>query len=273
MVLGDDTHPFFLPFQQSAVYGRAAVACGAKAQWVDLGIGFALAVDRGPFRLISRGPVWTEAAGASVRRTALRGMARRFGVTLATPEAALVGVGLIPLVTPVHHAVWDLCPDPPGNLRTRMAGKWRNGLALAERAGLAPRATDCAVLGPLLRAEGLQRSMRRYRALPAAFTLALPGSALRLWEWRKDGQLQAAMAFVRHGRSASYHLGWASPVARLAGVHRLMLVRAAEALQTEGVCWLDLGSVNTDAAPGLARFKLGSGAALRPLGATLLVLP
>lgn len=150
MVFQDDPHPCFLPLQQSAVYGRAAAACGAKVRRLDLGIGF---------------------------------------------------------------------------------------------------------------------------ALPAPFTLALPDSAVRLWEWRKDGQLQAAMAFVRHGRSASYHLGWASPVARLAGVHRLMLVRAAEALQTEGVCWLDLGSVNTDAAPGLARFKLGSGAALRPLGATLLVLP
>ena len=52
-----------------------------------------------------------------------------------------------------------------------------------------------------------------------------------------------------------------------------MLARAAEALRAEGVAWLDLGSVDTEAAPGLARFKLGTGAELRRLGATCLVLP
>ena len=50
------------------------------------------------------------------------------------------------------------------------------------------------------------------------------------------------------------------------------LARAAEALRAEGVAWLDLGSVDTEAAPGLARFKLGTGAELRRLGiGTLLV--
>ena len=52
-----------------------------------------------------------------------------------------------------------------------------------------------------------------------------------------------------------------------------MLVRAAEALWVEGVRWLDLGSVDTERASGLARFKLGTGAELRRLGTTCLVLP
>ena len=56
-------------------------------------------------------------------------------------------------------------------------------------------------------------------------------------------------------------------------MHRLLLLRAAEALGAEGVRWLDLGSVDSERAPGLARFKLGTGAELRPLGATCLVLP
>jgi lipid II:glycine glycyltransferase (peptidoglycan interpeptide bridge formation enzyme) len=109
--------------------------------------------------------------------------------------------------------------------------------------------------------------------LPEGFSRALDPGALRLWQWRQDGQLGAAMAFVRHGTSASYHLAWGSDAARSTGVHGLMLTRAAEALFAEGVRWLDLGSVNTESAPGLARFKLGSGAALRRLGPTLLVLP
>jgi hypothetical protein len=52
-----------------------------------------------------------------------------------------------------------------------------------------------------------------------------------------------------------------------------MLLQAVEALRAEGVLWLDLGQVDTEAAPGLARFKLGTGADLRRLGATCLVLP
>ena len=81
------------------------------------------------------------------------------------------------------------------------------------------------------------------------------------------------MAFVVQGGCATYHMGWTSDAGRAAGVHAVMLTRAAEALQAEGVRWLDLGSVDTEASPGLARFKLGTGARLKRLGATLLVLP
>ena len=109
--------------------------------------------------------------------------------------------------------------------------------------------------------------------MPPRFTLALPPDALRIWQGRLDGDIAAAMAFVRHGGSATYHLGWASDAARRVGVHSVMLMAAATALKQEGVRWLDLGLVDTDRAPGLARFKLGTGAALRQLGATVLVLP
>jgi hypothetical protein len=52
-----------------------------------------------------------------------------------------------------------------------------------------------------------------------------------------------------------------------------MLFQAAVALREEGVRWLDLGSVDSERALGLARFKLGTGAGLKRLGATMLVLP
>lgn len=83
----------------------------------------------------------------------------------------------------------------------------------------------------------------------------------------------AAMAVVVHGTSATYHLGWGAEAARSKGVHGLMLTHVAEGLAAEGVRWLDLGSVDSERAPGLARFKLGTGAKLRRLGSTCLVLP
>jgi hypothetical protein len=247
----------FQPLQQSAVYAAAVAGCGARVRWVD-GV---LAVERGRMRLVSR--------VSGLDRAGVRRLARWPGVTVVTPEEGVAGFGLVPLVTPMHHAVWALGPD----LRAGMARNWRGHLRQAERAGLRVRRGDDATLEALVAAEAAQRLERRYQALPVGFTRALPWDAVRVWEWRQAGAMQAAMCFVRHGASASYHLAWGSPRARATGVHQLMLTQAAEALFAEGVRWLDLGSVDTERAPGLARFKLGTGAELRRLGATCLVLP
>lgn len=259
----------FLPFQQSAAYAVAAQALGARITSHDLGCGTAMAIERGRFRTVFRGPVWSADVSAGDRRRALRRLARWAGVTLVTPEDAVAGFGLIPLVTPLHHAIWALGPG----LRSGMAGKWRNRLLAAEAAGICIRRGGRATLDHLIAAEMEQRALRGYRALPVGFTRALPDASLRLWEWRQAGEIAAAMAFVVAGGCATYHLGWTSKVGRGAGVHAVMLTHAAEALRDEGVRWLDLGSIDSDAAPGLARFKLGTGAQMRRLGATLLVLP
>lgn len=259
----------FLPFQQSAPYRVAVEGCGARVRRLDLGCGTAQVVERGRLRLMSRGPIWTGAVSAEERRHALRRLARWPGLTIVTPDIGHSGPGLIPLVTPMHHAILPLGPD----LRAGMARNWRGHLAKAERVALAVCPAGPATFDEMILAEAGQRAERRYRALPGRFSRCLPESSRRLWEWRPDGGLAAAMAFVVHGTSATYHLGWASAPARAAGVHGLMLTRAAEALWAEGVHWLDLGSVDSERAPGLARFKLGTGAKLTRLGATCLVLP
>lgn len=258
-----------LPFPQSDTYAAAARACGATVRRVDLGCGQALVLERPGRRLVLRGPLWDPGSDAAARRLALRRLARWPGLTIATPESDLRGFGLVPLVTPVHVAVWDLA----GDLRAGLAGKWRNRLAAAERRGLRIGRAGGRVLDQLILAEGALRRDRGYRALPADFTRALPQTALRVFDWRHGGTIAAAMAFVVEGGTATYHLGWAEAAARDRGVHGLMLFRAAEALREEGVRWLDLGTVDSERSPGLARFKLGTGAALRRLGSTLLVLP
>jgi hypothetical protein len=265
----DADAPGFLPLQQSAVYAAAARACGARTREIDLDHGRALAVERGGVRMVFRGPVWTGQIAAEDRRAEVRRLARRVGVTVVTPEEPVAGFGLVPLVTPLHHAVWDLW----GELRAGLDPRWRNHLAGAERRLLTIRPGGPATLEALLAADLVQRQARGYRTLPASFTRALDPAALRLWDWRHDGSMAAAMCFVRHGATATYHLSWAGPAARERSIHQVMLWQAALALRGEGVRWLDLGSVDTEAAPGLARFKLGTGARLHRLGATCLVLP
>lgn len=265
----DDASRAFLPFQQSAVYALAAGACGARTSVIDVGTGTTLALERAGVRMVFRGPVWNGVVAADDRRRAIRLLARRIGPTLVTPDEPVAGFGLVPLVTPLHHAVWDLA----GDLRPGLDPRWRNHLSSAERRGLRVAQGGSVTLESLITADLVQRRVRRYRTLRAGFSRALPGMALRLWEWRQNGELGAAMCFVRHGLTASYHLAWTGAAARHGAVHQLMMWQAALALREEGVRWLDLGSVDTEAAPGLARFKLGTGAGLRQLGATCVVLP
>ena len=273
---------------------RRAVVC-------DDGRAVAVAqvVTRRGLCLISRGPVWLEPLEAGARRRVVRRLAWVGAVTLATPDEALAGFGLVPLVTARHHAIWDLAPAP-AVLRAGLDRKWRGHLNAAERAGFDSGRDRPGVrfgrdrpgirfgcdrpgvrfgrdrpgaLEALIAAEAAQRTERGYRSLPPAFTRALPAGDLRLWDWREAGAVRAAMVFVRQGASACYHLGWADAAARSGAIHQAMLWQAAMALRAEGVRWLDLGDVNTTDAPGLARFKLGTGAALRALGATCWVLP
>lgn len=268
----EDTGP--VPFQQSLAYAAAARATGGRVRRGMLHRKGAVAgqvqvMERPGLRLILRGPVLApgESAGPWLRR-----LARWAGATVAVPEAPVGGFGAVPLMTPRHHAFWDLSPDAE-TLRAAMGQKWRNRLAAAVRSGIEVRLGGRAVLERLVAEEGVQRLARGYRNLPDGFTRALPEPALRLWQWRDQGQVGAAMAFVLHGKMASYHMGWAGERARQVGVHGVMLWQAAQALRAEGVTCLDLGDVNDEDAPGLAHFKLGTGARLRRLGPTLWVLP
>ncbi len=264
-------------FQQSMVYARAVMRVGGLVlravvrDGVDV-IATAQVLRRPGVRVVLRGPVWAEGTGERDRHHALRRLARQGAAVLVTPEAPMAGFGLVPLISARFCALWSLAPDE-ASLRAQAGAKWRNRMLATAREGVDVRPGDIRDLEPLIMAEGAQRRQRNYHALPPAFTRALDPGALRLWHWRERGRLHAAMCFVRHGTWATYHMGWADEAARTVGAHGLMLWQAAMSLRAEGVSTLDLGDINTEAAPGLARFKLGTGARLHRLGATCLVLP
>lgn len=241
------------PLQQSWAYGQAMAALGARPFWQGRVQGLA----RRGLRLVQR----AELDAASARR-----LARHAGATVVT--APLSGRGIVPLVTACHHAEWDLTPDP-ARLRAGLAGKWRNALSGSE--GLALRQGGEAARNALLARCAEQARQRGYRGLPEAFLHAWPGRSLLLHH-SPGGEMAAAMLFLIHAGAATYHLGWTSPAGRAAGAHRAMLWQAALHLRDTGVVRLDLGAVDTGN-PGLARFKLGTGAQIVPLGPTSLVLP
>lgn len=71
----------------------------------------------------------------------------------------------------------------------------------------------------------------------------------------------------------TYQIGWTDPKGRTHNAHQLLLHEAGQNLAAEGLEKIDLGTVDSVNAPGLARFKARSGATLRSLGGTWIAAP
>lgn len=278
--------------QHSWRYGAAVTALGRQVNRAEIWqggrfYGLAQVVTRraGPLTLglLSRGPVWLDAAPADpvavhgALRRGLPGAGRGPRGLIVTAESPADGARLLPLVTPVCLAELALGREP-GAMRAAMHGKWRNHLARAERAGLKtaltiPTADDLAWLLTLDRAQARARGCR---GLPPAFLgawAAQKGPPMRLWTARQGAETVAAMLFLDHPPGVTYQIGWTGAAGRAACAHHLLLWQAIRHFGRNGRRRLDLGPLDTVTAPGLARFKLGAGARPRWLGATGLVLP
>lgn len=288
--------PASAPMQQHPRYAAACRALGHRVRWMRLGpahaaMASALVLSRrwpglGRAALVSRGPVWSPGLPDAARRAALRALIDRLrrdhAAVIVTPDpvggADSLGDGdLLAMVSPVTLATLDLGGDTAAR-RGRLHGKWRNALIRAEAVRLRVTAT---ALPPdpdhwLLRAEAAQARARGYRRLPVAFATAWaalnPADTLLMAAHDVSGPV-AGMLFLRHGRTASYHIGWTGARGRQVRAHNRLMWEGIERLAAVGVTRLDLDGVDTEGAPGLARFKLGTGAAAVALGPTRIAAP
>ena len=272
-----------LPLQQSEGFARALQRMGRAADLRGLhDAGQVLIVSRsfgrfGDLRFASRGPVFLDDATFADRVHALRDA--RLHVVNAGPGqgAVLRAAGFRQIMTPASVAIMQIDDDPD----TQMAqchGKWRNAARQGELSGLrlkqrlfCPDRDDW-----LLAADAAQQKAKGFRALPhglsIAFAQANPGDAVIVTAL--DGaSTVAAMLFLRHGAAATYQIGWSGPRGRSLRAHHMMLLAAARRLAALGGTELDLGTVDTEHAPGLARFKIGAGATVVELGGTWVRLP
>lgn len=261
------------PLQQSPLYADALARIGASTLWHDLPGGPVLALTRrrrivGTVALISR-------PGSVLPQGMRRALgARALVVNADTPAqgTALLQAGFLRLAAPRTLAQLPLDGTPQDWL-ARMDGKWRNRLRHAERQGLDLRV---APMPPdrnhwLFHREAAQQVAQGYRNLPPALIAAMAGAAptaVTLFTARASGRIVAAMLFARHGGTASYLIGWSDVAGRAASAHNLLLWAAMTDLRAAGVRVIDLGACDRRHSPGLARFKLGCGAQLHPLGGT-----
>jgi hypothetical protein len=275
--------------QQHPAYGAACALWGRKTSWMTLGPrnaprGSALVLHRrlpgiGSMALVSRGPVWSDALGPADRIAAtgalMTALRRHHRIVISTPDPVagadpLAAAGLLPLLTPVTLACLSLTGSTQDR-RRRLHGKWRNRLLRAEASGLRVDQSD---LTPdpehwLLQAETRQARQRGYRRLAPEFAAAWAGAnrhATPLFvAWQGDTPV-AALLFLLHGTCATYHIGWSNTDGRAASAHNLLMWHAIEWLGARGCTRLDLDMIDTVSSPGLARFKLGTGAVPHQLG-------
>ena len=273
-----------LPLQQHPRFAAALRVLGQDAEMLNLGeAGQALAIRRrlpllGRVAYLPRGPIWVTDCVRD-RHEALARLSGE-GVRMIEAEApcpSLRSVGFRQIMTALHVAELDLTASPAVR-QGRLGPKWRGELRQAERAGLRLR-WEHFHGDPshwLLRQEAALRAERRYRALPQAVACAFArtsrDSAKVLGAWIGDEPV-AGMLFLLHAPVATYHLGWSGPHGRASSAHHLLLMTAADKFAALGYSRLDLGSVDTEASPGLARFKIGAGATVRALGGSWLRLP
>lgn len=259
---------------QHPLFATALRRLGGTPETVETAEGPVILTPRriGPLRIAAalRAPALSERS--------LRGLRAR-GLRLCEPDAAgpLAGAGFRQVMTPAHVAELSLDGDA-ADRRARMAGKWRNRLHRAEAEGIALCVLPFA--GPaadwLNAQEEAQRRARGYRAWPLAIARAWAAAdprAARLFLAERDGARIAAMLFLLHGRAATYHIGWSGPAGRAISAHHLLLAHATDVLADASVRRIELGTLDTDAAPGLARFKLGAGARVRALGGSWIAVP
>ncbi|SNR60452.1 GNAT family N-acetyltransferase [Puniceibacterium sediminis] len=260
-----------LPLPQSPEFARTCAALGLPHRCHDEDAAVWQIQSRrlpvlGQVDLLSRGPVWRDPSDTAGWLRGVGAMQRGRPLILNADGLSgteLRAAGFWPLVTPVTLAMLRLGPEAA--MRAALRQKWRNRLNRAEQAGLKLDWSELAGDRDhwLLQAEEALQKHRGYRGWPPtllrAFGAANPGKA-RIVTARRNGHPVAAALFLCHGAMATYQIGQSLPEGRRLNAMNLVLWEGMRDLAARGHSLLDLGTLNADDAPGLAHFKLGTGA-------------
>jgi hypothetical protein len=227
---------------------------------------------------VIRGPVFLEPVDALGRAAVLDLVRRRFPIPKLnlflfapdlpdTPEshATMRAIGMRRMVTGYSSIEIDLGPCEE-DLRKGLEGNWRNQLTQAEKASLRVKSSHGgAALEWLLERHDRHRRERRLRLPAGDFVRALVDAgrdrrAATVFTAEDGSETVAGVLFLRHGRMATYYVGWSGEKGRDTHAHNLLLWRGLLEMKAAGVERVDLGGVDGLSMPGVSRFKLGLGA-------------
>ena len=267
-----------LPLQQHPNFAAALHRLGQPVKLQDLNRNTSvLVLKRFGVSFASRGPVWQDTMSTDEKAAQLRQSGLRIVNADKDAPTAYRSAGFRLINTPASVAELKL-DGTSADILARAHGKWRNIWRRGQNGQLTFTQERFARHrhGWILQADRTQQREKGYRALPHAVIEAYAANRpkdVKVHIAHKGSDPVAAMIFLLHHPVATYHLGWANADARRLGAHHWMIMDAASRLGARGFTRVDLGHVDTETAPGLARFKIGTGAHVRPLGGTWLKLP
>ncbi len=259
-----------LPLQQHPDFGTALEMIGANVRRINIkGAAPTQIIKRFGIEFASRGPIWRTEDQEALRQCPLR------IINAEQPSEIYRKAGFRQLMTPAYVAELNLLDTA---WLTSAHGKWLNSWRKSQKSNLEieHETFDAALHEWVLIEDRLQQRRKKYRALPHSIIHAYASISPRnviVFSARKENKNVAAMLFLQHGQVATYHVGWSSVAGRETNAHYALLTNATDYFEKRGVTRLDLGTVDTENAPGLARFKIGSGAQIRALGGTWLRIP
>lgn len=267
--------PAALPLQQHPRFAAALRRLGRDVRRIEMADAHPVVAVRLFGQLLaSRGPVWESSCKDCAKAAALTQTELRLINAETEDHAALVQAGFRKLATAATVAELDLRQSATVRLAAAH-GNWRNQWRRAQNAPVTVNNErfDRHRHQWLLDADRAQQKQKRFRGLPHTLIDALADQhrdAVTVHVAYHADQPAAAMLFVHHLPVVTYHLGWISPNARQWGLHHRLLMEAATEFAEQGYHRIDLGVVDTENAPGLARFKIASGAYIRRLGGSWL---
>ncbi|MCB9944086.1 MAG: peptidoglycan bridge formation glycyltransferase FemA/FemB family protein [Geminicoccaceae bacterium] len=278
--------------QQGWAYGEAASAQGqqvrrflfardgdplglAQILWRRYPMGLGVA-------MLMRGPVWLQQPDDDEARAIMGAIRSALPRTLIiwTPDDTddrPIRCGFRRIYTG-YSTIWlDLRPGLD-DLRGRLDGKWRNMLCRAEETGMAVREVRGGqALDWLIETNETHRKKVGYRGPSPNFIRALgmaqPAGRRMVLVAFDNRQPIAGVIMDRHGASATYYAGCTTETGRQWRAHHRLVWEALGRLKASGATALDLGGIDTESSPGVARFKLGTGGEAITLAGSYLLPP
>lgn len=164
-----------------------------------------------------------------------------------------------------YETVWLDLTSGPDALHAGLHGKWRNQLRQAERHNLVleTEASAGKQFEWLMEHYLEDKIARQYQGPSPAFLRAMHSaspdkSPLVVLRALHGGKPVAGVLLVRHGRAATYQVGWTDERGRAVRAHHFLLWQSVLWLIKHGHTAFDLGGIN-EKTPGIARFKTRMG--------------
>jgi len=272
-------------FQQDWIYGLSLESLGIECHRAEIfyqgnTVAIAQFICRNYFKifnfaLCSKGPIWENSLPSELRIQIFNELKKN--IPLNKPKFVFFSPALKDSADPSLKSLSKVMTgqstalvsliQSEEKLRSNMESKWRNRLVSAEQAGIRilQNSLKPSQFSWLLDEEKKLRKNRGFYGLPTEFVTSYikfknlfnESTLLIRAELKKDKV--AAMLFLLHGKSATYHLGWTNELGRNLNAHNLILWKSFLELKNMGIEKLDLGGINTRSLPGISRFKIGSG--------------